>query len=136
MDFVSREELLGLTDVPWETVTIEALKKVAVVVGMTGKERDSFEASLVTGRGKKSKVNTDNVRAKLAARCLYDKPPSQGGKRLFTDAEADRLGDIRVDVLSPIFASAQKLSGVSDEDIDELGKLSSESGPGASSSSA
>lgn len=135
MEFVSREELLAATELPWESVFVPALKKHAVVVGMSGKQRDSFEGSLVKGKGKARDVTTDNIRAKLAARCLYSAPPKQGGKRLFTDAEADALGDIRVDILSPIFAAAQKLSGVTDEDLAELEKQSSDEATGSTSSS-
>lgn len=135
MEFVSREELLAATALPWEAVFLPALKKSAVVVGMSGKARDSFEGSLVKGKGKARDVSTDNIRAKLAARCLYDAPPEQGGKRIFTDAEADALGNIRVDILSPIFAVAQKLSGVTDEDLDELGKKSSDEATGSTSPS-
>lgn len=135
MNFATSADLLAATAVPWEMVYVAALKKHVVVVGMTGHERDSFEASLVVGRGKKRDVKTDNIRAKLAARSLFTAPPSEGGRRMFTDEQADQLGTIRADVLSPIFGVAQRLSGISDDDIDELGKKSSESTTSDTSSS-
>lgn len=134
MEFVTPQEILAAKAAGWEAVFLPSLKKHVIVVGMSGKARDSFEASLVTGRGKKRDVSTDNIRAKLAARCIYTAPPEKGGVRAFTDAQADELGEVRADILSPIFSVAQKLSGVSDEDIDELGKDSTET-PSATSAS-
>lgn len=124
--FLSREAFASeqARDLPWESVDIPQLGGVACVQGMSGTERDEFEASLVEGRGKRRDVNTENIRAKLAVRCLFDRPSNQGGKRLFLDHEADLLGAIRADILSRIFEAAQRLSGVTDEDIDELGKSS------------
>jgi hypothetical protein len=122
MDYVTAQDLMSATAPAFETVYIPALQKHAVVVGMSGKARDTFEASLITGKGKKREVKTDNIRAKLAARCLYNKPPTDGGTRLFTDDQADNLGDVRADVLAPIFDIAQRLSGIADADVEELGK--------------
>lgn len=90
------------------------------VQGMTGADRDAFEASLVVGRGKKRDVSTENVRAKLAVRCLI----TEDGARIFKDGEHAILGGLPAELLSPIFDLAQELSGISDEDIDELGKSS------------
>lgn len=134
MEFVTPQELLAATGQEWRSVFLPSLKKHVVVVGMSGKVRDSFEASLVSGKGKKRDVKTDNIRAKLAARCVYTAPPAEGGVRMFTDAQADELGDVRASILGPIFTVAQELSGVSDEDIDELGNDSTET-PSATSAS-
>lgn len=135
LSFVTPQELLAAKGLDWKPVYLESLKKHVVVVGMTGKDRDAFEASLVSGKGKKRDVKTDNIRAKLAARCIYTAPPDQGGVRAFTDAQADELGEVRASILSPIFTVAQELSGVSDEDIDELGKDSTETTSDTSASS-
>lgn len=115
---LNRDALLAATELPRELIEIPELGGAVYVQGMSGRDRDSFEASLVTGRGKKRDVSTDNVRAKLAVRCLVD----EAGNRLFKDHEADLLGGIRVDVLSRIFNAAQRLSGITDEDVDEMGK--------------
>lgn len=129
-EILSKERFLSATTLPQERVHVAALGGDAIVRGMTGAERDAFEASLVIGKGKGRDVSTTNIRAKLVARCLVN----EQGERLFTDADADALGLIRVDVLSPLFAIAQKLSGVSDEDIDELGKRSASASSDTSSS--
>ena len=126
MEFFSKDELLAAAAsaaLPCEQVelTLGTVTKSVWVQGMSGTGRDAWEKSLIVGRGKRRDVNTENVRAKLAARCLVDQP---GGSRLFTDSEAVLLGKLPAAVLNRIFEKAQRLSGVSDEDIDELGKSS------------
>lgn len=111
---------LAAASLPRETLEIPELGGTVTVQGMSGKQRDAWEKSLIVGRGKRRDVNTENVRAKLACVCLID----EQGQRLFTDEDADALGELRVDVLSRIFEVAQRLSGVSDSDLDELGKAS------------
>lgn len=132
MDVLTRDQLLGLTELPYELVEVRPGKGL-YVQGLSGTERDAFEASLMKGRGSARRMDTRNVRARLAVRCIVDKP---GGERVFSDADIDRLGRVRADVLQKVFDAAQRLSGVSDEDIDELGKSSgTEDGVGSSSSS-
>ena len=126
---LSADQLLACTDLQRERIDLGA-RGFVYVRGMTGKERDAWEASLMRGRGSERRADTRNARARLAVRCLVD----EQNVRLFTDNDAERLGNIRVDYLQKIFEAAQRLSGVTDEDLDELGK-SSGSGAGAASSS-
>lgn len=103
---------------------------VALVRGMTGTDRDAYEAAMITQRGKRSTVNLENMRAKLVARCLVN----PDGTRVFTDDEIGHVGQMRADLLDRLYAVAQRLSGLREEDIDELGKSSS-TPTGTSSSS-
>lgn len=130
MEFFTKEEIAAAASsavMPCEpvTITLGGVTKSVWVQGMSGSSRDGWEKSLVVGRGKRREVDTANVRAKLAVRCLVDKP---GGTRLFTDAEASLIGSLPASVLNPIFEKAQRLSGVSDEDVEELGKVSAPEG--------
>lgn len=115
-------------DLPTETVEVPELGGVVIVRGMTGAQRDVWERSLVEVRGKKRVINTENIRARLAVRCLVDAEHN----RLFTDGDATALGNLRVDVLNRIYEAAQRVCGVSDEDVDEL-KKSSEPAAGSDS---
>ena len=128
MAFLSRAELLAANILPRETVRIPELSGDVLVQGMTGAQRDAWEATLVEGRGKKRRMNTANIRAKLVAQCCVD----EQGNRLFTDADAETLGTQRVDVLNRLFSVAQRLSGVSDDDVDELGTPSGSTSAGPS----
>lgn len=103
------------------------------VRGMTGRERDEFERSNYKLRRGKLEIDMDkigNARARLAVRCLVD----DNGTRLFENDDADALGGLRADTLSRIYEAAQRLSNVTDEDLNEL-KKSSESAAGDGSSS-
>lgn len=128
---MSREELLGMTDLPWEKVTLPG-GKFLIVQGLTGTELDRFHASISKQRN--GKRNLDNIRARLAVRCIVSAP---GGDRIFqsTDADIQALSKIRVDVLQKLFAAAQRVCGMDDEALDEMGKSFEDEGSGASSSS-
>lgn len=129
--FLSKDALLAAVKrLPIERVDLPELDGFVFVRGMSGAERDAWEKSLIVGRGKRREVNTENVRARLAVRCLCD----EQGTRLFADDDAAVLGDLRVDTLNRIFETAQRLSGVSNEDIDELGKPSAPAAGSASPS--
>ncbi len=127
-----RDLLLGANKPPTETVSLPELKTSVIVRGMTGSERDAFEASCIEGRGKKRDVNTKNIRARLVAFCCVD----DKGDRVFSDGDAKQLGDVRADLLDRIFSVAQRLSGMSDQDVDELGQVSKTMEASATSSSA
>ena len=129
--FLSKDALTAAAGkLPVERVDLPELGGHVYVRGMSGVERDNWERSLVVGKGRRRDYNLDNVRARLAARCICD----EAGVRQFADDDADVLGKIRVDCLNRIFEVAQRLSGVSDQDVDELGKGSElEAGSGSSS---
>lgn len=123
MALLSKDALLAAAspaNLPRQTVDVPELGGSVIVQGMSGAQRDDWERSLMVGRGKRRDVNTENIRARLAVRCLI----AEDGKRLFEDSDAAALGGLRVDVLQRIFEVAQQLSGVSDGDIDELKKSS------------
>lgn len=132
MKLLSRADILGATATPREVVQIPELGGAVTVRGMTGVERDAFEGSCFEGRGKKRDFNMKNLRAKMVAYCCID----EQGHRLFSDSDAIALGEVRADVIDKLFGVAQRLSGMRDEDVDELG-LASETTPrsGTSSSS-
>jgi len=113
----TRESLLALkSTLVIESVTVDGLATPVYVRGLTGKERDGFEAACFVQRGKTRILNTDNIRAKLLVRAICD----QDGVRLFTDNEVDVLGDMPAAVLDELFTVAQKLSGLSSTDVEEL----------------
>jgi len=86
------------------------------VKGMTGTERDAFEASIVETRGKSTSVNMRNIRAKLSAYSICD----ADGKLLFTEKDVKVLGEKSAAALQRVFNVASELSGISEKDIEEL----------------
>lgn len=84
---------------------------------LTGSERDAYEASVVSIKGKDRQLNLVNVRAKLVSKVLID---PETGERLYSDAEVAELGKRSAAVLDRIFDAARKLSGLTEDDVKEL----------------
>ncbi|HYM22018.1 MAG TPA: hypothetical protein VEU08_02380 [Vicinamibacterales bacterium] len=116
-----RDLLLAAVSLPREAVSIPELGETFTVQGMNGLQRDDFEASLfsTTANGRRRVFTSANIRAKLLVRCVID---PETGDRLFSDGDADAVGQIRADVLDRLFAVAQRLSGIRDEDVEALAK--------------
>jgi hypothetical protein len=117
--YLSAEDILGADDLKPQPVQVPEWGGAVLVRGMTGTERDRFEASVMDD--KLSGVSRDklleNYRARLAAACLVD----EGGKRMFrSDAEVKRLGEKSGIALDRVAEVASRLSGLSDEDLEEL----------------
>ncbi len=83
--------------------------------GMTGRERDMFEASLAP-KGSSKKPNMENFRARLVVQCAVD----EQGNRLFNSGDVRMLGDKSALALSRVFDKCQEMNGLSDSDVDDL----------------
>jgi len=115
---LSRQDILGASDIQQELVSVPEWGGAVYVRGMTGTERDSFEASITEGQGRDVKINAQNLRAKLVARSVVD----ENGKPLFSKADVEALGKKSARALQRVFNVAQRLSGISDEDVETLAK--------------
>lgn len=126
---LNRDALTGdrATRIPRERLDLPELGGFVYVKGMTGAERDEFERSCRDAKGRLR----GNTRARLAVHTVIN----EDGTRVFTDNDIAVVGRIRVDVLQKIFNLAQKLSGISDADVEELGGDSDEPAAGNGSSS-
>ncbi len=114
---LSKDDILKATDNDPAEVDVPEWGGTVLVRGMTGRERDAFEVSLMTpGRGGRREVNPANVRAKVVARCVVD----DDGNRLFTDADVTELGGKSAAAIDRVYAVAARLSGMSDEDQENL----------------
>ena len=123
---LTREAILGVKDLVREDVDVPEWGGPVRVQGLTAAERDDFEASLL----KDGKLSTTNIRAKLVVRCCRD----DEGNRLFCDEDADELALKSGRAVDRVFAVAQRLSGLSRSDVEEL-RGNSSAGQRAGSSS-
>ena len=114
--FLTRDAILKAHDLPTEVVEIPEWNGAVIVRGLTGAERDAFEQSIVEQRGKNTRMNLRNIRAKLVALTVVD----ENGNRVFSDEDAEALGKKSAAALDRIFAVAQRLSGLRPEDVEEL----------------
>ena len=120
LKLLSKDQIIAVSDVIFETVEVSEWGGSVRVRGLTGTERDAFEDSVLQGKGKNRDINLTNFRAKLVARSMVD----EEGNRLFSDQEAGLLGKKSAAALQRVFDVAKRLSGMSDEDVEELTKNS------------
>lgn len=114
--YLTRDAILGARDLPTEDVEVPEWGGTVRVRGLTGTERDAFEQSIARRKGKNVELNLRNVRAKLVALSVVD----EQGNRIFSEADVDALGQKSAAALDRIFRVAQRLSGLTDEDVEEL----------------
>ena len=130
MALLTRDQILAADDLKCETLEVPEWGGEVIVRSLTGTERDAFEDSVVKQRGNSRELNLRNARARLVSLSLID----EAGNKLFTDKDVDLLGRKSAAALDRVFAAAQRLSGLTEQDIDELAK-NSESGQSDSSTS-
>ena len=108
--------VLDLRDLQDELVDVPEWGYRLRVRSLTGTERDAFEISLLESRGKSREVNLRNMRAKLVAASVRKVDDS----RVFTDGQVEALGKKNAAALQRVFRVAQRLSGLAEDEVDEL----------------
>lgn len=111
----SAADIWEVDDLQREDVPVPEWGMLMTVRGMTAGERDSFETSLSDSKGKPV---LENIRARLVSRCVVD----ENGKRLFSDDDVAKLAKKAGKAVDRLFSAAQRLSGMSNRDIEELEK--------------
>jgi len=113
---LTREQILQAQDIKIEEVYVELWGGSVFVEGMTGTERDAFEAAIVSTKGKNVQTNMTNIRAKLVSLTACDAE----GNKLFTPADTKVLGAKSAAALQLVFDVACRLSGIGQKDVEEL----------------
>lgn len=83
---------------------------------LSSRERDALEAEFTDAKNSLTKL--DNIRAKLVVRALAD----DQGKRLFSDAEVDQVGDMPAPLVSKIFDAAARHNGMTADSVETARK--------------
>jgi hypothetical protein len=108
--------ILDLPDLADELVDVPEWGYRLRVRSLTGTERDAFEASLLQTRGRDREINLRDMRAKLVAQSVRKSDDS----RVFSDAQVEALGRKNAAALQRVFRVAQKLSGLAEDEVEEL----------------
>ena len=116
MAILTKDQILSAQDSVVEKVEISEWKGEVNVKSLTGKERDQFEESIFSQKGKKMERNFKNLRAKLVALTVVD----DDGNLIFAQKDIEALGLKSASALDKIFSVAQRLSGLTKEDIDDM----------------
>lgn len=122
---LTKDQILQAQDIRTERVEVPEWGGDVFVRTMSGTERDQLEASII---GKQGERNLENLRAKIVALSVVDRE----GNRLFSFKDTLELGKKSARALDRVFSVAQRLSGFTPKDVEELTKNSS---PGQSESS-
>jgi hypothetical protein len=115
---LTRDKILQANDIVTEEVMIPEWGDSVLVRGLTGLERDKFEESVLEQRGKVTRVKLQNARARLVMLSTVDAE----GKQLFGVEDVAALGQKNAAALDRIYDVAARLSGITDEDMEELAK--------------
>ena len=114
---LTADGILGLDDRgPIVRVEVPEWGGHVYVRGMSGLERDRFEAGSLKGTGRNQQLNLANMRARLVAASVCN----ADGERLFSESDANWLGEKSAKALNRVFDVAQRLAGLSDQDIEDL----------------
>lgn len=114
---LSRDQILKAQDRTFMVISCPEWGGKVRMQSMSGAERDQFEESIL---GQKGEVVTKNLRAKLVAMSVVDKD----GNLLFSKDDVMILGEKNAAALDRLFTVAQKLSGISKTDVEEMVKNS------------
>ncbi|MFD7793641.1 phage tail assembly chaperone [Streptomyces sp. NPDC059759] len=118
---LSRDSILQAADVKTETVPVPEWGGDVILRGLTGEEMDAYQASRrqIRNAGTKDQeivLIQDNARANLLVKCIVD----ETGTRVFTDRDAGLLGAKNGKILDKLFDVASALSGLNDEEQEEM----------------
>lgn len=112
-------DILGVDDLTTEWVLVPEWKGKVLVRSLSGTERDAFEASIVSMKGKARVVDTANIRAKLCQLAIVE-PTSKTLASMFTKKQIDALGKKSAAALDRVYEACSRLSGLGKADLDEL----------------
>lgn len=118
---LSRDAILGADDLKTETVDVPAWGGKVTLRGLTGEERDAWEASRRQIRNlgtpqQEVVLISDNARANLLVKCIV----GEDGKRLFADRDAPALGKKSGKILDQLYDVAAALSGITEDTEEEI----------------
>lgn len=122
MSSLSREAFLRPAKVNVVEVPVPELGGSVYVKGMTAKDRSRFETQFQLSSGKSNTRKLKEIRERLVVACLCD----EEGVLLLQDSDVDAVGAQPAAVVERIVDAAQKVCGMSNNDVEDLAKNSEE----------
>lgn len=132
MALLTKAQINAADDRRWEDVDVPEWGGQVRILGLSGTERDAYEASMVRigSQGNVAGVNLLDSRARLLAKCIV----GEDFERLYTDKEVKELGAKSGEVLQRLYKTAQRLSGLGKQAVRDA-EGNSEAAPSESSTS-
>jgi hypothetical protein len=121
MSLLTRDQIFAAPDRKTEVVSVPEWGGEVMVRSLGGDERDAWELGELDARNRAEKsgaaADRRGLRARLCALCICDEKL----EALFSSADdVERLGAKSAAALDRVFAVAQRLNGLSKEDVREL----------------
>ncbi len=117
---LTRDEILRHAELPKQTVSVPEWGGEVVVRGMTALEQDQYDLEIAAAGRDTAKMA--GFRARLVARCVTD----ENGKRIFSEADAAKLGEMFAAPIVRLTAIIRVLSasgeGSAEEEIESAEK--------------
>ena len=118
MPKLTRDQILAVADIKTEEVQVPEWGGSVFVRGLTGAQRVKFEMKVVEHRGTKQIWHRENIRARIIVMSVVD----DKGELLFSEKDIKAVSEKAAGALERIFNVAQRLSGLSKQDVAELAK--------------
>jgi len=115
---LNKDDILNAPDLPMEEVEVPQWGGTVLIRGMTGAQRDAFEALMLDDKADNVQNLRQNFRARMVSMAIVDAE----GNIMFTPEDIDALGNKSAQALDLVFEKIQKLNAFKKEDVDELVK--------------
>ena len=113
---LNKQDILSVQDCKVVEVNVPEWGGSVFVKVMSGKQRDAWEASVVSRKDKDGKINTAGLRSMLVATCVCD----ESGNEIFTAEDIPEIENKNASVLQRIFDEAAKLNGLTGESAEAI----------------
>jgi hypothetical protein len=116
MAILSKEQILAAQDLETEEVSVPAWGGSVLVRSLTARERGQLMASIVDQKNNGRTLKLVEVQVRTCAMAIVD----ANGVRMFGEEDIAKLARKSSGALQLVFEVAQRLSGMSDEQVEEL----------------
>lgn len=132
MALLNKDQINKADDRRWEDVDVPEWGGQVRILGLSGTERDAYQASMVRmgSQGNVQGVVLTDASAKLLAKCIV----GEDFERLYSDKDVRELGAKNGEVLQRLHKVAQRLSGLGKQALEEKAGNSEADPSGASTS--
>lgn len=113
---LTRDLIAAAPDITTEIVEVPEWGGAVQVRALTGAQRDSWESSVVRMEGDKRIFNMADLRARFVQLCVVN----ADGDLLFGPSDIEWLTGKSARALDRIFRAGQRLSGMTEQDLQEM----------------
>lgn len=113
---LTKEQILAASDLETEEVEVPQWGGSVLVRSLTARERGQLISSIVDQRAGGRTLKLTEVQVRTCAMAIVDAQ----GNRMFEEADIAKLSRKSAGALQVIFEVAQRLSGLSDDQVEEL----------------